>query len=243
MGCGASVPAWEAEHTNTWRTFTLTLKWSSFGSNPQTLNLTIVDESGGALMTLDGGVSFGSGHQRGSKPPLDAVVRSPDGQQMATQYTEMKGKKAIGKRWSMEAFTRRGAGHRAANWTRDESSSVESTLPATVSVNFTGGIARAWRDAAPAYDVDSPAVANKKRIDDLLGYARAAHIPKGADMGTYGRVKEATLVVDPRLVQRASKGELSLFLAMLCDFYWTQGADNWFKPAIDNNQTQEGAFH
>ena len=41
-------------------------------------------------------------------------------------------------------------------------------------------------------------------------------------------MKEA-VVKDERLtmLQRLSKNELACFLAMLCDFYWTQGEDNW----------------
>ena len=69
----------------------------------------------------------------------------------------------------------------------------------------------------------------------------AAQIPKGADMASYGYVKQAKVVVDPALVQRASKEELALFLAMLCDLYWTPGLDDWFPPPLPTNQTSGGA--
>ena len=41
-------------------------------------------------------------------------------------------------------------------------------------------------------------------------------------MATYGSAKQATLMVEPSISQQASNEELAHFLAMLCDFYWTQ---------------------
>ena len=218
------MPAWEAEHTKMWYPLTLTLTWGSPNNVPQRLNLTIVKESAvsSPLMCLDGGfdkrIKFGGKAQ-------DAAVRSATGE----AYVAKRGEKEY--MWSLDTFARLGGSRRSARWVRKEGA-AEGTLPAKISVTFTGGIARAWRGDAPTYAAESPAVANKKRINDLLGFVTAARIPEGADMGSYGSVKQATLIVDPSLVQRASQAELALFLAMLCDFYWTQGEDNWFEPPI-----------
>ena len=237
MGCGASLPSWEVEHTKWWHMLTLDITWTDDtrtrvlgnAEGSVTVKLTITDTASGGsvpLLSLEGGWKSGgvSGHVVHT---MDAVLRSPDGEQYATRTVT----RTMPTMWSLGTLTRSGGGggKYEAKWIRDKGAN-EGTLPAQVSVNFSGGIARAWRGEAPDYVVDSSSTANKKRRDDLLGFVTAAHIPKDADMGNYGFAKRATLMVEPTIIQQASKEELACFLAMLCDFYWTRGLDNWCAP-------------
>ena len=107
----------------------------------------------------------------------------------------------------------------------------DGTLPKLISLNCSGGRVHAWRGEAPSYVADRPAVANEARQADLLAFvSMRAAIPKDADMGTYGRVHEVALSVEPALMRDASKHELALFLGILTDFFWSRGVYDVVHP-------------
>ena len=225
MGCGASVPAWEAEATSLWQPLTMRTKWQQPDkkSNSQRLLLTVLDSSNSSLMTLIGGSQLFGTNGRGSTPlALDALISAGSGgTTFKAERTHLQNGKT---KWCLDAYTRSVyRGSRKAKWSSSaEADGSEGALPTVISLNCSGGRVRAWRGEAPDDAIESTAAANKKRRDDLLGFVSAnPRIPKDADMGSYGFVKEAELGVDAKLVRDASKEELALFLAILTDFFWS----------------------
>ena len=146
-------------------------------------------------MSIQGGVS------KAARPaetlrPLDTVTMKGSG--LPSSMQAIRTKYADGWRWSLTGYTemRRSGGDRHATWAPSQEDAAASS---SIALNCSGGRVHAWKGKeAPSYVVHSPTVANKERRDDLVGYiSTSTRVPKGADMGTYGQVKEVTLAIDP----------------------------------------------
>lgn len=219
MGCGASVPGWETELTSSWPSMKMSITWGHWDDKPQKLKLTVADKDGAELMVLSGSMSEGQSRLAGP----EATVTGASGTTLTAQ------RDSVSDIWSLGSYARSG-GHRAAQW---QSSQEGDALPKLISLNCSGGRLHVWRGEAPLYLSESPATANKKRCDDLLGFLSSkGRIPKDADMATYGFVHEVELSVAPQFMQEVSKekDQLALFLGILTDFFWSRGMDAVIPP-------------
>lgn len=210
-----------------WPSLTMKLVWDHWTEQPQKLSLRVVDDKLAERMVLRGGFASGS-HGSGA---TNAMIKASDSRKCATLQAEkqLQGKKHV---WSLERYVRSG-GDRKAVWVSSQEEG--GVLPKRISLNCSGGRVHVWRGESPNYDATSPAAANEARRDDLLGFVSStAHIPKNADMATYGNVFEVgELGIEPKLMNDASEDELALFLGILTDFFWSRGYMNIVPPPAE----------